>query len=199
MEHFKSDGAIMNRHLLDTARQWVIDVHPGQSKHLLRSEHWLNQFAPDASLAVQMATLTHDMERAFPGDDAPSQLDMRTVMDTRYCLAHGARSARFVSEWLSEQGADRLFVAEVSEMIVVHEYGGWPEADLVQAADSVSFLDVNAPLFIEWIPTAHNGWSYERTLAKFEWMFERITVPSARALANPLYQNAVAEIKSMAP
>ena len=61
----------MTSNLLNLARQWVIDKHPNQSEHLLRAEYWLGQIAPDAPLSVQMATLTHDMERAFPGDDAP--------------------------------------------------------------------------------------------------------------------------------
>lgn len=181
---------------LNTARQWVIDVHPGQSEHLLRSEYWLGRFAPDATLEVQIATLTHDMERAFPGDDAPSQLNMRTVTDTTYGLAHGKRSAHFVANWLQEQISDEIFIADVSELIVMHEYGGWPDADLVQAADSVSFLEVNAPIFIKWIPTAQNGWSYERTLAKFDWMFQRINHPVAKEMATPLYHAALKEIET---
>lgn len=185
--------------LLDLAREWVIDKHTFQAEHLLRSEYWLGQFAPDAPLSVQMATLTHDMERAFPGDDAPTQKYMRTATDTTYALAHGTRSARFVSAWLTEQGADENFIFEVSELIVVHEFGGWPQANVVQAADSVSFLEVNAPLFAGWIPTAHNGWTYERTHEKFIWMYERITVPAARKLATPLFETAMREIEAAKP
>ncbi len=185
--------------LLDTARQWVITKHPNQSEHLLRSEYWLGQFAPDAPLSVQLATLTHDMERAFPGDDAPSQKNMRTANDTAYAIAHGRRSARFVAEWLTEQAADESFIHAVSELIVVHELGGWPEANKVQAADSISFLEVNAPLFAGWIPTSYNGWTYERTHEKFIWMYERITVTAARALATPLFETAMREIEAARP
>ena len=87
----------------------------------------------------------------------------------------------------------------VSDLIVVHEYGGWPEADLVQAADSVSFLEVNTQKFIDWIPTAQYGWSYAKTHAKFLWMYERITVPAARELATPLFKVAMSQVEAANP
>lgn len=185
--------------LIEKANEWVVTVHPGQSEHLVRALHWLNQFAPDASEAVKLATLTHDMERAFPGDDAPDMSRMSVPMDTQYILAHGYRSAWFVTAWLREQGAAEPLIFDVSELIIVHEYGGWPDADLVQAADSVSFLEVNTDKFLAWIPTAENGWGYERTKIKFDWMFERITVAAARELARPFYERAMARILAAKP
>lgn len=183
-----------DRALLDEAEAWVVREHPGQAEHLVRARYWLNQFAPNASLAVKLATVTHDMERAFPGEDAPDMARMVVPTDTQYCLAHGRRSARFVTAWLNEQGADEQLVFMVSELIVVHEYGGWPDADLVQAADSLSFLEVNTEKFLAWIPTAEHGWGYERTKIKFDWMYQRITVPLARELAQPLYERAIGRI-----
>lgn len=185
--------------LFNKATQWVIANNPRHTRHLVQSEYWLRQFAPDVPLSVRIATLTHDMERAFPGDDSPDMSRMVRPTDTLYNIAHGRRSARFVSAWLKEQGADEAFVDIVSDLIVVHEYGGWPEADLVQAADSVSFLEVNTQLFIDWIATAKHGWGYERTMTKFNWMYDRITIPAAKKLAKPFFVDAIAQIEAAKP
>lgn len=185
--------------LFDKATQWVNDKLPRHARHLIRAEHWLNQFAPEAPLSVRIATLTHDMERAFLGDDAPDMSRMVRPTDTLYNIAHGRRSAKFVSEWLREQKADEEFIDIVSDLIVVHEYGGWPEADLVQAADSISFLEVNTQLFIGWIATAEHGWGYDRTVTKFNWMYDRITVPAAQKLAEPFFTAAMAQIEAAKP
>ena len=83
------------------------------------------------------------MERAFPGPDQPIAL---TLGDPDYEHAHAARSARIVGDWLREQGASAVLIGEVERLIRAHETGGWPEADLVQAADSLSFLEMNIDL-----------------------------------------------------
>ena len=187
-----------NDALLERAKAWVIELS-WQREHLVRALYWLDQFAPDASFPVRFATLTHDMERAFPGEDAPDMARMVVPWDTQYCLAHGKRSARVVSNWLAEQEASDGLIFDVSELIIMHEYGGWGDADLVQAADSVSFLEVNVDKFISWVPTAEHGWGYERTLVKFEWMFERITVPEAKLLAQPFFEKAIKRIEAVKP
>ena len=56
--------------LIQLGRLWVIDNYPYNSTHLLKSLEWVDRLAPDASEAVRLATLTHDMERAFGGPDA---------------------------------------------------------------------------------------------------------------------------------
>src|SRR5215510_1041581 len=120
--------------LITKARQWVIEKYPYNSNHLIKALEWLDRIEPDASEAVRLATLTHDMERAFPGPDQPLQ---RTLIDPDYERAHAERSARIVGAWLREQHADPELISEVERLICVHEVGGWPEADLVQAADSL--------------------------------------------------------------
>src|SRR5687767_231668 len=88
--------------LVDLARQWVLDNYPYNSRHLLRSLEWLDIIAPDSSEAVRLATLTHDMERAFPGPDPPIPIALNNPV---YEKAHSERSARIVGAWLRQQGA----------------------------------------------------------------------------------------------
>ena len=52
--------------LVSAARDWVVDKYPYNRQHLLRSLERLDELAPGSAEAVRLATLTHDMERAFP-------------------------------------------------------------------------------------------------------------------------------------
>lgn len=177
--------------LIERARSWVVDHYPFNRTHLVKSLEWLDRIAPDASEAVRLATLTHDMERAFGGPDAiPIKMD-----DRAYEKAHSDRSARIVGEWLRANGAESGLVSEVEDLIRVHEWGGWPDANLVQAADSLSFLETNIDLMIGFV----NSGKYPLPViaSKIEGMYTRIQVPSARQLAQPMWEQARARLASL--
>ena len=156
------------------------------AQHLLRARDWLLVLEPRAPLALRLAALTHDAERNFPG--SPRQLPERPAADRAYRDAHQARSAEVVDAWLADQGAGLALRRSVTAMVGVHEWGGWPEADLLQAADSISFLEVNADQAARW--RHDHGQSAARIAEQFDWMYTRITVERARDLARPLHEHA---------
>ncbi|WP_069801326.1 hypothetical protein [Thermogemmatispora onikobensis] len=181
--------------LLASARSWVKEHAGGQALHLLKTEEWLKRINPAASEAMLLAALTHDMERAFPGPDSPKQDPSRGPDDPLYLQAHSERSARIVGDFLHEQQAPPELTEEVMALIRVHEVGGWPAADWVQAADSLSFLEVNVQPFLNMMSNARTGWSPENVRAKFSWMYTRIRLPEARRWASPLYQQALERLQ----
>jgi hypothetical protein len=176
------------------ATLWVTQ-HYNNADHLVRTEEWVLQLKPDASEALQLAALTHDMERAFPGPDSPKRDPLSDGVDHIYTRAHSERSARIVEAFLHEQGADEALVKEVVELVRVHEYGGWPEANLLQAADSLSFLECNVERFLQRLKGADSRPTGEQVREKFDWMYERIQVPAARELAKPLHEAALARLE----
>jgi hypothetical protein len=178
--------------LVETARAWVIDKYPYNRDHLVRSLEWLDRIAPDSSEAVRLATLTHDMERAFPGPDQPIA---RSLDDPIYNSAHSERSARIVGAWLRDRQADGTLVREVEDLIRAHEDGGWPEANLVQAADSLSFLDTNVDLFLGFVRSGR--FSAPDVKGKFEYSYNRIQVPHAKPLARPMLDEALAKLTAL--
>ncbi len=181
--------------LLLLSRTWVIEKYGRHAQHLLKAEEWLRRINPNASQAMLLATLTHDMERAFPGPDSPKQDPALGPDDTEYNQAHSERSARVVSEFLHTQNAPEKLVTEVASLIRVHEMGGWEDANWVQAADSLSFLEVNVDFFLDRIDAPSDSWTYESVQAKFDWMYNRIQIPEAQALATPLYENAMQKLQ----
>jgi hypothetical protein len=171
--------------LMAAARDWVVERYPYNRDHLLRALEWLDRVAPGSGEAVRLATLTHDMERAFPGPDQPVN---RTLVDPAYEQAHSARSARIVGAWLREHRADEALVSEVEQLILAHELGGWPEADLVQAADSLSFLETNVELFLGFVRSGR--FSAADVGRKFDHAYERIRIPRLKRMAEPLHEEA---------
>ena len=181
--------------LLLLAREWVIEHYGKHAQHLLKAEKWLRRINPKASLTMLLATLTHDMERAFPGPDSPKQDPALGPDDPVYNSAHSERSARVVSKFLHEHEAPEELVTEVARLIRVHEMGGWEDANWVQAADSLSFLEVNVDFFLDRIDAPKDNWTRESVRAKFDWMYNRIQVPEAKALATPLYEDAIRKLR----
>jgi malate synthase len=163
---------------LQAARAWVEEVHP-HARHLLRTEHWLLQLQPGASEALRLAAVLHDIERAFPDTEAGWD-SSRDAGSADYNRWHQDRCAEIAARWLGEHGASDALVEEVAALIRVHEDGGWPEADLLQAADSLSFLDTMVPLVQRWPRAAAE--------AKLDHSVERINpaLTRARELAEPM-------------
>jgi hypothetical protein len=178
--------------LIEKARRWVVENYPYNRDHLLCALEWLDRLAPGAREAVRLAALTHDMERAFPGPDSPL---MTSLDDPVYERLHSERSARIVSAWLRGQGAADELVRDVEGLILAHEVGGSPDADLVQAADRLSFLDTNVDLFLGFVRSGRFSIADVRT--KFAHSYDRIQVPHAKALARPLYEEAGARLASL--
>jgi hypothetical protein len=167
-----------------------------QATHLLRARDWLVYLEPDARLEARLAVLTHDIERMFPNgptmDKATGRWD-----DPHYLYAHASRSAEVVGVWLHSQGGtqEEFSLDEVQRLITLHEFGGMNGADLVQAADSLSFLETLQDVVRGWVTRGECG--VEQARAKHRYMAERIRVGHARRLAGPLLEQALASLEDL--
>jgi hypothetical protein len=179
-------------HSLSLEREASLWIAPySQADHLVRTRDWLLELDPGAGEALRLAALTHDIERHFPGGPTQDKADAAWD-DPDYLRAHSERSAEIVGAWLEDQGADEALAGEVVELIRLHEVGGSPAADLLQAADSISFLETLSEVAAAWV---RNGvCSADKARQKHRWMFERIRLERARELAEPLYAQALADI-----
>ena len=163
--------------LLERARAWVLEVHP-HPRHLERTLDWAVELDPQVSEAVRIAAVTHDIERAFP--DHQAKWDSASSWDDpAYNRWHQDRCADMIAGWLREQGAGPALVDEVERLVRNHEVGGWPEADVLQAADSVSFLETMVGLVGGWVQSGRAP--RERAAGKLRWELERIAPELPRA------------------
>jgi hypothetical protein len=180
--------------LIERARSWVEDVHP-HSRHLLQTEVWLLELEPAADERLRLAAVLHDIERAFP--DPVANWDSARDWDSpAYNRWHQDRCASIASAWLREQAAPDGLVEDVAVLIEVHEDGGWPEANLLQAADSLSFLETMVPLVVGWVQSGRAP--RDRAAAKLKSSRDRIepTLTHARKLASPMLGDGLAALDS---
>jgi hypothetical protein len=167
-----------------------------QAWHLIRARDWLVYLDPDASLEARLAVVTHDIERMFPNGPQFNKATGRWD-DPHYLYAHASRSAEVVGVWLHSQPdvREQVSLAEVQRLITLHEFGGIDGADLVQAADSLSFLETLQDVVTSWVTNGECG--VEQAAAKHRYMAERIRIPAARRLAEPLLEQALASLEDV--
>jgi len=167
-----------------------------QAWHLARARDWLVHLDPGASLEARLAVVTHDIERMFPNGPKQNKATGRWD-DPHYLYAHASRSAEVVGFWLQSQPGPReeIDLSEVQRLITLHEFGGVGGADLVQAADSLSFLETLQDVAKSWVINGECG--VEQAGAKHRYMAERIRVPEARRLAEPLLAQALASLEDL--
>ena len=167
-----------------------------QAWHLERARDWLAYLDPDASLEARLAVVTHDIERMFPNgpqmDKAAGRWD-----DPHYLYAHASRSAEVVGFWMHAQAdaPEEFSPSEVQRLITLHEFGGVGGADLVQAADSLSFLETLQDVVRKWV--THGECDVEQARAKHRYMADRIRIRSAQQVAGPLLEQALASLDDL--
>lgn len=177
------------------AADWVRPY--SQAEHLLRTRDWLVHLAPEATVEMRIAAMTHDIERMFPGGPA---LDHATITwdAPSYLFPHSLRSAEAVGVWLGSLDAvsPTVDLAEIQRLIGLHEVGGLRGADELQAADSLSFLETLAGLTRDWVLSG--ACSTDKAAEKLHYMHDRIRVQDAREPAKHLLEWALAQLPSSA-
>jgi hypothetical protein len=171
---------------------WIADYY--DREHLTRAGDWMLALEPQAPEYLIVAALLHDLERKVPGgpklDMAVDRWDSRDYND-----AHTGRSAIVVPTWLTAHGYDAKLAVGVAQPIREHEFGGSPDGDLMQAADSISFLETNARLVAGW---ANEGrCTPEKGLEKLRWMGERVRHPEGSKIARRYMDRAIAQFDEL--
>jgi hypothetical protein len=171
---------------------WIEDYY--DREHLTRAGDWMLALEPQAPEHLVVAALLHDLERKVPGGP---WLDMENTPwdDAAYNKAHTERSAIVVPTWLIAHGADPDLAAAVAQPIAEHEFGGSPEGDLMQAVDSISFLETNAPLVAGW--ATRGKCSPEKAREKLGWMGDRVHHPEGREIAGAYQERAMEDFEAL--
>lgn len=176
------------------ALSWIEPYN--QAWHLVRARDWMVYIDPECSLEMRLAVVTHDIERMFPGGPAIDKAHCRWD-DPDYLYAHASRSAEVVETWLADQGSPSTEVdlPELRRLITLHEFGGLDGADVVQAADSLSFLETLKEIVHTWVTSGECSVAQAR--AKHQYMADRIRIPAAAELAGPLLEEALSSLEDI--
>ena len=150
---------------------------PEDPRHSINTLEWLLKFEPSADEALQLAALGHDIDRAAVASKV-LRADFANYDDFK--AAHAEHSAKILLEILQWCGVeDSALADELYRLVCAHEVGGDVRSDLLMDADSLSYFDVNLPLYRE-----RN--SREETLRRCVWGYGRLS-ERAKVIAAQFY------------
>ena len=168
---------------LEQATQRIAEVIaqssvPEDPRHSQNTREWLLELDPGADAALQIAALGHDIDRAV----AERKVKRAEFSDyDAFKATHARNGAQILTELLEECGIDdAAFLREVHRLVCCHEVGGDPRSDLLMDADSLSYFDVNLPLYF-----ARNSW--EETQRRCVWGYRRLSERSLSLAVNLSY------------
>ena len=151
---------------------------PEDPRHAENTLEWLLKLDPAADQALQLAALAHDIDRAVE-DRKVRRADFDDY--DAFKAAHASNSAEILREILMKCGIDAFTIDETCRLVALHEVGGDPRTDLLKDADSISYFDVNLPLYYQregWQETKRRSqWGYRRLSARMKQAVKNITYP----------------------
>ncbi len=154
--------AVLTRHR--QAHDLRLPLVRADHDHTVDTWQWALRLDPEASLAVQIAALCHDLERL----DSEAERRVEHLADDydRFKAAHADAGARKVRSLLADVVPEAT-IARVATLVRRHEQRGEdPEAALLTDADALSFFSLNSPGYLRWFgsgPTAKKvAWTWRR-------------------------------------
>ena len=155
---------------IDCAKQQIqtiiskssVPEDPMHSDNVLK---WLLKLKPDADEALQIAALAHDIDRA----DDQAKIKQANFHDyDQFKAAHAHHSATILKQILHKCQVEQSIIDNACQLVEQHEVGGDPRSDLLKDADSISYFEVNMPLYFQ-----REG--YEETLKRCIWGYHRLS------------------------
>lgn len=135
---------------------------PAHSKNTLE---WLLKLEPEADIALQIAALGHDIERAIENRKVRRE---HFINYDEFKAAHAKNSAKILMEIMEDCSIKKQLEDEITRLVLRHETGGDQRSNLLKDADSISFFDVNLPYYFK-----RNGW--DETKQRCEWGYKRLS------------------------
>ncbi|MCL5775343.1 MAG: DUF4202 family protein [Patescibacteria group bacterium] len=163
-------------------------------KHFERTVYWLKKLRPDADEALCIAAFAHDTERAFreSGIHPMAEKSSQGFLDETFMKYHQEKGAEIIVEFLKKQDAPSELTERTSMLISKHEVGGNEDQNLLKDADSISYFENQIDFFLTHKVTEVGK---DKVKDKFQWMFDRISSEDARALAKPMYEQAIKRLE----
>lgn len=143
--------------------------------HALDAWQWALRLDPDATPAVQLAVLLHDIERL--ASEADARIEHLAADYQAFKDAHARAGAKLAHAVLSGAGVASELAGEVAALIAVHERASdAPALAALNDADALSFFSFNSPGYLAYFGA-------DRTAAKVAYTLARMSGPARRELA----------------
>ncbi len=160
-----------------------------QKPHFERTVYWIQKFLPEITEAYKISAYSHDIERAFrdEGKTVPEN-----YLDPEFLKNHQEKGADIMAEFLRNEKCSEDTIEMVKHLISKHEVGGDAEQNALMDADSVSFFETNAEMFVsKKVPIE----GFKNVKEKLDWMFNRISSEEHKSLAKENYEKWSKELE----
>lgn len=154
---------------------------PEDPPHAENTLEWLRKLDPEADQALQIAALAHDIGRAVK-DQQVRRADFKDY--DAFKAAHARIGATILRGILRECGVAQSTANEACRLVELHEVGGDPRSDLLKDADSISYFEVNMPLYYR-----REGW--HETKRRCIWGYRRLSVRMKEVAKSITYRDEV--------
>lgn len=161
--------------IVDTIGESAIPEDP---RHAKNTVDWLVRLNPHAAPALLLAALGHDIDRATPDRVRRECFDDYD----EFKAAHARRSATLLADIFARCRVEDTIAREACRLVRLHEVGGDPDADLLKDADSLSYFDVNLPLYYQ-----REG--YNESLRRCLWGLRRLSPRALRQIKQITHQD----------
>ncbi|HVI03622.1 MAG TPA: DUF4202 family protein, partial [Enhygromyxa sp.] len=154
--------------------------------HALDTWQWLLRLTPDASLALQLAALLHDVERLR--SEPERRVEQHAGDYQQFKDQHAARGAELAAALLREARLSDVVVRETSRLIAAHERRSDDrELALLNDADALSFCSLNSAGFADYYGPEHTqkkiAYSWNRLSARARGHLAHVRLrPDVRAM-----------------
>jgi hypothetical protein len=176
--------------LFDTVVEYIDHSFGGKQKpHFAQTVFWYEKLYPQASEAHQIAAYAHDIERAFRNEQ---QQVVENYLDPEFLRNHQEKGAEIITVFLKKENAPDELISKVAHLISKHEVGGDEEQNTLMNADSISFFETNAELFVNKKAPIEG---YSSIKEKLDWMFNRISTDQAKEFAQANYNTWITELE----
>jgi len=167
---------LVKRKIEEAIKGSSVPEDPIHSKNTLE---WLLKLKPDADESLKIAALGHDIERA----DEKQKVRRQDYKDyDAFKNAHALNSANVLAKIMQVCGIDRKMIDEVFFLVRDHETGGTDQIDILKNADSISYFDVNLPLYF-----VRNN--LKETKRRCLWGYKRLSDEGKKIVAGLNYKN----------
>src|SRR5690606_31205378 len=124
---------------------------------------WVLRLESEASLAVQLAALLHDVGRLLTESDRRIEHHAQDYVALH--SAHAAQGAKLAARLLRRAGVPASLARHVAQLVRAHEGPCRdPELTLLNEADALSFFSLNASGFVRYYGLRHTQRKVRYTL-----------------------------------
>jgi hypothetical protein len=154
----------LKKEILETLKKSPIET---DSMHAQIVYKWVLNLKSDADEALQIAALSHDIERAVTSITEKDLKEYSKIDEFK--KEHALRSAEIISNMLRRYDYSEIMISKVRKLVENHEVGGDEETNILRNADSIAYFEYNIPVYLR-----RNG--REQTKNKIQFMYKRIPV-----------------------